>query len=215
MSNPENEIVQKLTQVKLEDELYATLMETNGKYCESWYYFIKLKGNENNLKFLKEQLDKVDWYIIDELSTFDIDIEHLVDAKTAKQMTKVELNSIMFHRKYDGVLEKIDFKFRNRDTDEDKIFKANEVLRKGRIENFIEGEDIDPEDMISDDKDIIDETSSENDESQEMFSESSEDSPPEKLPPKEISRKKGIPAALLKSNLPRFAKKKRKNHKKH
>ena len=85
---------------------YAVLMETSEKECESWYYFIRLAGNGPALRHLQEQLEQVEWYIQDDLSTFDLDLEHLVTARTAKQMTKLELNSHSFHRKFDGKLEK-------------------------------------------------------------------------------------------------------------
>ena len=29
---------------------YAALMETNGKECESWYYFIRCEGNMDRIK---------------------------------------------------------------------------------------------------------------------------------------------------------------------
>ena len=93
---------------------YVALMETNGHECESWYYFIRKQGNEDNLKYLDDQLNKVDWYVEDDLSVFDLDLEHSVTAKTAKQMTKLELNSYQFHRKFDGKLEKIDLGLRKK-----------------------------------------------------------------------------------------------------
>ena len=37
---------------------YVALMETNGKECESWYYFIRKEGNEDSLKHLQKQLGK-------------------------------------------------------------------------------------------------------------------------------------------------------------
>ena len=99
---------------------YVALMETNGHECESWYYFIRKQGNEDNLNYLDEQLNKVDWYVEDDLSVFDLDLEHTVTAKTAKQMTKLELNAYQFHRKFDGKLEKIDLGFRKKDKDKRK-----------------------------------------------------------------------------------------------
>lgn len=199
----EQGLVKKFQKLEVdEEELYAALMETSGKECESWYYFIRLKGNEKNLEHLRGQLDSVEFYVIDDFSTFDIDMVNLVTAKTAKQMSKLELNSHMFHRKYDGVLERIDLGFSSRDSDEVKIVRANDVLSDGRIEDFIEGEDVDPEDMISDD------------EEEEGESEESSPSPPPP-PPKKVSTKKaGVPKALLKSDLPHFAKRKRKINRK-
>jgi len=60
---------------------YAVLMETNGEECESWYYFIKYNGNEKSLEHLKKQLEQIEMYVIDDLSTFDIDLENLVSSK--------------------------------------------------------------------------------------------------------------------------------------
>ena len=86
---------------------YAVLMETNGEEHESWYYFLKFNGNESKLKYLSKQIEQIEMYIIDEMSTFDLDLENLVSEQTAKEMTKVELNSVTFHRKFDGQLQHV------------------------------------------------------------------------------------------------------------
>ena len=132
------------------DGEYVILMETSGEQNESWYYFIRKNGNEENLTHLFNQLEKIDWYILDDLSTFDLDLEHTVSAKTAKEMTKVDLNHSSFHRKFDGVLQKIDFDFKKKDGNETKICKVFDVLGLGQIENFIDDEDLDEEDLASD-----------------------------------------------------------------
>src|SRR5690242_19866849 len=126
---------------------YAILQEVNGRELESWYYAIRYEGNEENLKHLQNQLEQVEFYVIDDLSTFDLDLDHLVCEKTAKELTKLELNSVMSHRKFDGKLQKIDFKFKKSDDTEDKIVKVFEVLGIGQIEDFVDQEDIDPEDL--------------------------------------------------------------------
>ena len=128
---------------------YAILMETSGEENESWYYFIKYEGNEENLKDLQSQLEKIEFYIIDDLSTFDLELEFLVSAQTAKEMTKVDLNHSSFHRKFDGVLEKIDFDFKKKDGNETKICKVFDIIGMGQIENFIDDEDLDEEDLAS------------------------------------------------------------------
>jgi len=129
---------------------YAVLQETSGEEMESWLYFIRVEGNEENLKHLQDQLEKVDWYILDDMSTFDLDLEHYVSAQTAKEMTKVELNHCSFHRKFDGKLKRIDFEFNKKDKNKKKIRKVFEIIGYGLIENFIDDEDIDPEDLVSD-----------------------------------------------------------------
>jgi hypothetical protein len=129
---------------------YAVLMETNGKEFESWYYFIRYEGNEEALNHLQKQIESIDFYILDDLSTFDLDLEHLVSERTAKEMTKLELNALMFHRKFDGKLEKVDLKLSKRDSNDKKLVKIFKRLGIGRIDNYIDDEDIDPENIASD-----------------------------------------------------------------
>lgn len=186
------------------DDKYAALMETNGQECESWLYFIKYKGNEENLKHLNNQLEDIDWYILDDLSTFDLDLEHLVSSKTAKEMTKLELNSYAFHRKFDGKLQKINIKIKKKDNNEKKMVRVFDILGYGQIEDFVDKEDIDEEDLTS-----SNETSSEDDTESDRaddISDSDDSSDDEKV---KTHSKKGIPSSLLNSNLPRFAKAKR------
>jgi hypothetical protein len=111
-------------------------------------YFLKYNGNEDALKYLAKQLESVEFYILDELSTFDIDLEHLLSERTAKEMTKVELNSVMYHRKFDGKLKKIDLGLSKRDSNDKKILKCFKALGAGKIDDFIDEEDIDAEDRV-------------------------------------------------------------------
>jgi len=127
---------------------YAVLMETSGEECESWYYCILYNGNEENLIYLQSQIEPVKWRVDDGLSTFDLDLDHLISETTAKELTKLELNHCFFHRKFDGVLQKIELGFKSGDKNKRKIKKAFEILGYGRIEDFIDGEDIDQEDLV-------------------------------------------------------------------
>jgi len=179
---------------------YAALMETNGDECESWYYLIRVEGNEDALKHLQDQLEKVDWFILDDLSTFDLDLEHLVSAQTAKEMTKLELNSYSFHRKFDGKLKKINFKFKSKDlrSDERMMGKVFDLLGYGQIEDYISDEDLDSEDLVTDSES---ETETE-DESTDSESESEEERPTRRL------SSRNLPAAIGKIQIPRAARKK-------
>ena len=120
---------------------YAILMETNGGEYESWYNFIRYEGNEEALAHLEEQFKKVDFYVLDDLSTFDLELRRLVSETTAREMCKVDVNAYMFHRKFDGKLEKIDFKFSKRDDNDTKIEKVNERIGMGDIDQYITQED--------------------------------------------------------------------------
>ena len=178
---------------------YAVLMETNGKESESWYYFIRCENNMEELRHLQDQLEKIDWYLLDDLPIFDIDMEHFVSAKTAKEMTKLELNSYAFHRKFDGKLQMIDFGFKKRElkynNTEKLMAKVYDHLGYGQIEDYIDDEDIDQEDLAS--------TSSETESSEEEASCSdSSDSDTDNYV---LKKGRKIPPCLLNNNLPRFA----------
>ena len=173
---------------------YVVLMETSGEECESWYTCIRYNGNENNLKHLNKQLESIDWYILDDLSTFDLELDKYVSAKTAKEMTKVDLNSNSFHRKFDGRLKKIDFDFKKKDGNETRICKVFDVLGYGQIEEYISDEDIDDEDLVTDDESTDNETVRESSSSEE------EESEDEKKDEKKDVRKKRIPPSLAKNN---------------
>lgn len=181
-----------------EDEKYVVLMETSGEECESWYYCIRYKGNEKNLKHLQEQLETVDWYILDDLSTFDLDLEHFISEKTAKELTKLELNHHSFHRKFDGVLDTIDLRLRKKDKNDKKMVKVFDILGYGQIEDYIDKEDIDEEDLTD--------TPQSSSEESEFKSESESEQEEEK---KHKQSKKSIPKNL--HNIPRAAQIKRHN----
>lgn len=186
------------------DGQYAILMETSGEENESWMYFIRVEGNEENLKHLETELNKVDWYILDDLSTFDLDLSHYVSAQTAKEMSKVDLNHTSFHRKFDGVLKKINLNFKKKDGNDTKICKTFDILGYGQIENFIDDEDIDEEDLVSEnddnddaeeDKDEDEEDKDENeDEDDDEDDEDDEDDKVEEIGKKKINVK--IPPSL-------------------
>ena len=205
---------------------YATLLETNEEEMESWYYFIKYDGNEENLKHLQEQLNQVRFKIINGLSTFDLELEYLVSAQTAKEMTKIDMNAFSFHRKFDGTLKKIDFKLKSTDKNSKKIEKCYEVLGLGSIEDYISDEDIDPEDLVTNSDDSDDDSDEDSDEdsdddtdddSDEDSDEDSDDSETTETDSSESetgkSPKKGVPQTLVKTSIPRWAKaRKKKNH---
>lgn len=119
---------------------YVVLCETSEEYCESWYYFIKYNGNEDALQYLQGQLEEVDMILEDDLSTFELDLEHLFSYTTAKEMTKLEIQEL-FHRKFDGELQMINLKLRDTDTNIRKLEKCFKKLGEHGIENYIDQED--------------------------------------------------------------------------
>ena len=155
--------------------MYAILMETSGSETESWMNFIKFEGNENSLEHLQKQLNRVDMVIIEDLSTFDLDLDHLVSEQTATEMCKVDLNSYMLHRKFDGILKKINFNFEKGEDNEDRIEKVHEVLGYGDIDNFIDGEDFFGEEPCKDDDHEDDHEDEDEDEDEDHEHEEHED----------------------------------------
>ena len=175
---------------------YVVLAESNGKHYETWYTFIKYEGNEKSLENLQSQLKKVEFYIINDLSTFDLDLDNKVSAETARQMTRIEVNSVMPHRKFDGVLKNIDLGCRSKYSNDKNIVKAFDILGIGRIEEFIDGEDvieISEEDAADGSSSSDYESSDEDTEYEYSISDSSEDETPvreEKVSRKEQQRQK-------------------------
>jgi hypothetical protein len=122
---------------------YAVLMETSGEDHESWYYFLKFNGNEENLKHIQDQFNLIhDHVVLENIHLFDIDIMNLVSEATAKELTLLELNSRTYHRKFDGVLSKVDFNFLLSDNDDEKLWKIFDLIGDGDIKDFITLEDI-------------------------------------------------------------------------
>ena len=131
---------------------FAILMETSGDDCESWYYFIKYNGNEEMLKKIKDQLDMIEnCSMMDGINIFDIDIENLVSEQTARELCMVELNSVTYHRKFNGKLKEIDFKLKDRYDDIKKMQKIYDVIGNGDIDEFIDEEEIPVSQDIQDD----------------------------------------------------------------
>ena len=143
----ESKVTEDFNPSHLMDGDYVVLMETNGKEIESWMTCIRYEGNEDALQNLQDQLEKIDWYIVDDLSTYDLDLEHHISAKTAKELTKLELNSVQFHRKFDGKLRTINLGLRRKDSNESKICKVFDILGYGGVDDYLSDEDLDEEDL--------------------------------------------------------------------
>ncbi len=141
---------------------YAVLQETNGKECESWMYFIKYDGNEEALEHLQAQIDNVEeWYILDDLSSFDLDLKHLVSETTAKEMTRLTLNRVAPHRKFDGKMKTIEIGIKEKDSNDRRLVRFFKKLGIGRIEEYVEDEDDPTEsECSSDDGDAMEDSSS-------------------------------------------------------
>lgn len=205
MSTP---VEEKKEEVSQAEYTYAILQETSGEECESWLYFIRYQGNEDALKYLQAQLESIDWYILDDLSTFDLELNYLVKESTAKDMTKVELNHHSHHRKFDGKLDMIDMGLKHHYKNEKKMIKVFDILGYGQIEEYIEGEDIDPEDLCTDETEHEHESSDEKKDSNsgEEETESDSDTESEESESGDEKRKKkcSIPRVLM-HDIPRVA----------
>lgn len=185
---------------------YAILQETNMEEGETWLTFIRYQGNEEALAHLEKQLESVDWYVEEGLSTFDLEIKYLVSEQTAKEMSKVDLNHCSYHRKFDGKLEKINLGLKEAYKTKRKMSKVFDVLGYRTISDFVDNEDIDPEDLAGSDEEET-ETESESEENSESESQDEPKSDPKK-------QKGKMPAVVAKKQpLPGFAKAKAKRRK--
>ena len=168
MPESPNKDILDVSEIKLEEVVndndnqnkYAVLCETNGEEMEQWYSFIKYNGNEKALEYLNAQLNQVEMYIIDDLSTFELDLENLISEQTAKEMIMIDINSYTDHRKFDGKLEFIDFRLKKKDDNEDMLEKIHNKLSFGDLEKYIDKEDlngkeINNEENSDDDEDLV------------------------------------------------------------
>lgn len=165
---------------------FAILMETNGDEFESWYNFIRYEGNEEALQHLQKQLEKVDFYVVDDMSTFDLDLDHLVSEDTAREMCTVDLNAFMFHRKFNGKMKKVDFGFSRKDENEDRIEKVHEKIGFGDIDKYVDGEEEFKDDNDSSSHNSYDSNSdsnSDNSDDSDIESDSNSRSPSPSPPP--------------------------------
>ena len=120
---------------------FAILMESNENEVESWYYFLRVQGNEKELEYLNQQLEKMDMVFEDDLNTFILELENPVSEQTAREMCKVDLNHTTFHRKFDGKLEMIYLNLKKRDSNLKMLKKLNKKLMNQGIEILLMNED--------------------------------------------------------------------------
>ncbi len=184
---------------------YAILMETDGELSESWMYFIKHDGNEEALKSLKETIDGIDWSV-DDHNTFDVELDHLVSQSTAKDMVKIDLNFSSKHRKFDGVMQKIDFGFKVRDRNSKKMDRVCKLLEGGRIGKFVTEEDEEDADFTS-----CSESDGDNSDSGSGSESGSSSSSPSPSPKKKKKVEKPLPKVV--QDVPRIAKIKQRHRK--
>lgn len=177
---------------------YAILQETDGKYFESWYYFIRYEGNEDALLKLEQDLDSVNWKWLGRQSIFDLEVKVLVSENTAREMTRIDLNYHSRHRKFDGELTPIDFRFKN-NHDNHRINKVNKLLQFGGIENFVTNEAIpDNMDAVSAEtssSDEYDTSGSETESSESEHSECSDDESDDEPAPQPTKKRTKLPKA--------------------
>ena len=208
--------------IKMEEIRYAVLQEMNTEELESWLTFIKINGNEENLNKLQTQLESVDFQLDEDLdyhqSAFDLEIERNVSEKTAKEMSKLDLNAYLPHRKFDGVLQEIDLNLKDLDgasknkkekINDKNIARVNKILSFGQIENFIDQEDIDSDGEYGPRSDEDSDSSDEDSDS----SDSSDDSDSDSETEKQLKQKTKVrlPGGTDK---PRFAKKAQRRNRK-
>lgn len=210
--------------IKMEEIRYAVLQEMNTEELESWLTFIKINGNEENLNKLQKQLESVDFELDEDLdyhqSAFDLEIERNVSEKTAKEMSKLDLNAYLPHRKFDGVLQEIDLNLKDLDgasknkkekINDKNIARVNKILSFGQIENFIDQEDIDSDGEYGPRSD--EDSDSSDDSDSDSNSDSSNDSNSDSETEKELKQKTKVrlPGGTDK---PRFAKKAQRRNRK-
>lgn len=201
MTEPQTNSQTEKRDYKNSTRKYAILQETSGEENETWINFILYEGNEEALAHLEKQLDQIDFYIVDDMSTFDLETKVLVSEQTAKEMTQVDLNHFSFHRKFDGVLKRVDLGLKSHYNNEKKMKKVFNVLGYGKIEEYVDQEDIDPEDLNAPAQDSSSSSEESSNDDGSLDDTTSEDSPREE---KKHGKLPKVPKKV--QEMPRFAK---------
>jgi hypothetical protein len=130
---------------------YAVFSETNADDMETWMTFILKKGNEDNLRALHAQLADIDWSETpEEVGKFAIDITG-VSTQTAREMMTISLNTRYDPNKFEGPVSRINFKFKNSDSDEEKAWKVHELMSDGNGCSFFGQEDLEGMELVGSD----------------------------------------------------------------
>jgi hypothetical protein len=139
---------------------YVTLVESSFEFNQSWYVFIKMEGNEKVLYQLSSLINQIDWEDITDVyvNIFSLEVDNLVSAQTAKEMTMLSLNHVYKHRKFDGKLRKIPLEFNKFDSKYTKMSKINDLLKNIKISMYIDDEDVLTDYDIDDDSSFVPES---------------------------------------------------------
>lgn len=120
--------------------MYYVLVETSDEYLETAMYFIKKKGNENNMKHLCKQLDYIHtWEPIKNCSIFMHDYKNAVSETTAREMSRLQINAQLPYIIFDGILDKIDLEIEQEWSIVEQIRHVTEMLGSGKISRYIPG----------------------------------------------------------------------------
>jgi hypothetical protein len=131
------------TNSRPEDASYAVFAETNADDMETWLTFISKSGNEDHLNHLAKQFNEIDWGEAPEYTgMFALDTRG-VSWSTARDMMMINLNTRYDPNKFDGPMQRVDFGFKRRDTDETKAVKVYEIIGGAHICDFLGTEDLD------------------------------------------------------------------------
>lgn len=197
---------------------YAILVENDEETGESLYNFIKYEENEIALEHLRNVLESVEWVRREGYSTFDICLDDRVSSNTAYEMTIPDMNSLGFHRRFDGKLQMIDFGINAYDKPSKIMRKVNKLLGQQGIEDFIDGEVVvDANNELSSDSEDVSEDVSEESTSESSSDDEDEEDENENRRKYTHKGKKVIPGQKVKiprqAAARRFNKKKRENGK--
>lgn len=137
---------------------YAVLSESNVDYPETWFYFLHAsESNLPHLKHLADQINMIDWEILEGCSVFAIDADNTVSEQCAIDMCKIDLHTRHVNRKFDGVMRRVDFGFHKKHRNHKLILKVNDLLLKGKISQYIDDEHVIREESTSSGGEIVSE----------------------------------------------------------
>jgi len=105
---------------------YVPIIEQEEESCINRYHFIRVEGNEKELKYLCE-IFNFKWKISDGQSIFSLSMESIFTEEQTIPMLKLPIDDFYPHTRFDGVLRHINFKIT---PDDDNYQKGDKINRK-------------------------------------------------------------------------------------
>ena len=117
---------------------YVPIIEQEEESCINRYHFVRVEGNETELKYLAETFN-FKWEIFEGQSIFSLSMTSTFTEEQTIPMLKLSIEDLHPHTRFDGILRHINFKINSNDNESQRSTKINKKLQ-GNLSTYITSE---------------------------------------------------------------------------